>query len=257
MSSNWMLRAVGREVGFSSPITAWLAFLSLQRAQMDNIRYTCEQVVRFLSDRDCMAGTTHNTAASAIEIFRRHGGTMRTGEALAEGIHPRTLYALRDTGLLEQVSRGVYRLANEEPVSDPDLLTVAARIPKGVVCLISALALHHLTTQIPHAVDIAIPPGAWTPTISHPPIRVFRFGGKSMTEGVDIQNTGGVELRVFNQEKTIADCFKFRNKIGLDVAVEALRTYMRSRRANVDTIMRYAEIDRVATVMRPYLEAVL
>lgn len=204
-----------------------------------------------------MPDTSSSTFSRAIRTFKRHGGTMRTSEAIDKGVHPRTLYAMREAGHLEQISRGVYRLTDAEPVSDPDLLTVAARIPKGVICLISALALHELTTQIPHEVDIALPPGSWTSTLSHPPIRIFRFGGRSMTEGIETRNAGGVELRVFGPEKTIADCFKFRNKIGLDVAVEALRTYTRRRSADVNAIMRYAEIDRVATVMRPYLEAVL
>lgn len=204
-----------------------------------------------------MRNVPENPFERAQAVFRRHGGTMRTGEAIAEGIHPRTLYAMRDRGLLERVSRGVYRLADAEPVGDPDLLTVAARAPDAVVCLISALALHGMTTQIPHAVDIALPPGKWAPVLDHPPIRVYRFSGKSMTEGIEEHTSEGVTIRVYCAEKTLADCFKFRNKIGLDVAVEALRMYRRERRANIPDIMRYAEIDRVTRVMRPYLEAVL
>lgn len=193
----------------------------------------------------------------AKRVFRRRGGALRTREALARGIHPRTLYAMRDRGLLERVSRGVYRLAEAEPPDDPDLLTVAARAPQGVVCLVSALALHGMTTQIPHAVDIALPPGKWAPVLDHPPIRVFRFSGKAMTEGIEERRSDRVPIRVFGPEKTLADCFKFRNKIGLDIAVEALRLYRRERRADIPAVMRYAEIDRVANVMRPYLEAML
>lgn len=202
-----------------------------------------------------MPDTSSSTFSRAIRTFKRHGGTMRTSEAIDKGVHPRTLYAMREAGHLEQISRGVYRLTDAEPVSDPDLLTVAARIPKGVICLISALALHELTTQIPHEVDIALPPGSWTSTLSHPPIRIFRFGGRSMTEGIETRNAGGVELRVFGPEKTIADCFKFRNKIGLDVAMEALQEAWRAKRVSMDELWRYATLCRVANVMRPYMES--
>lgn len=204
-----------------------------------------------------MRNAQHNPVERARRVFRRRGGAMRTGEAIAAGIHPRTLYSMRDRGLLERVARGVYRLADTDPVDDPDLLTVAARAPEGVVCLISALALHGMTTQIPHAVDIALPPGKWAPVLDHPPIRVYRFSGKAMTEGVQERTSDGVTIRVYSPEKTLADCFKFRNKIGLDVAVEALRMYRREHRANIAEIMRYAEIDRVTKIMRPYLETVL
>lgn len=182
---------------------------------------------------------------------------MRTRDALASGIHPRTLYAMRDRGLLERVSRGVYRLSDADPLSDPDLLAIAARVPTGVICLTSALAFHELTTQIPHEVDIALPGGAWTPKISYPPIRIYRFGGRSMTEGIENWVEDGITISVFSPEKTLADCFKFRNKIGLDIATEALRMYRAQRKQNLPVVMRYAEVDRVANVMRPYLEATL
>ncbi len=191
----------------------------------------------------------------AIDVFRGHGGTLRTKDAISEGIHPRTLYQMRDQRLLVTISRGVYRLASADPISDPDLLTVAARVPQGVICLISALALHEITTQIPHAVDIALPPGAWTPELQHPPIRIFRFSGRSMTDGIENRPIDRFQLQVFCAEKTLADCFKFRNKIGLDVAIEALRLYRNRQRINVSELFRYAEINRVARIMRPYLES--
>ena len=189
-----------------------------------------------------------------MDVFRRHGGTLRTGDAIRQGIHPRTLYAMRDQGLLNTISRGVYRLASTAPIADPDLLAVAARVPQGVLCLVSALAVHEITTQIPHAVDIALPPGAWAPDLKHPPIRIFRFSGRSMTEGIESRSFDQFQLQVFCAEKTLADCFKFRNKIGLDIAIEALRLYRERRRANIAKILEYADIDRVANVMRPYLE---
>lgn len=204
-----------------------------------------------------MQNTKPSTASRAIDAFRRRGGSLRTAEALRAGIHPRTLYQLRDSGAIQQVSRGVYRLAETEWSVDPDLLAVAARVPRGVICLTSALAVHELTTQIPHVVDVALPPGGWTPTIQHPPIRVYRFSDESMRAGVESKVADGVTIRMFNPEKTIADCFKFRNKIGLDIALEALRLYRSRRKQDLPALMDYAKIDRVESVIRPYLEATL
>lgn len=198
-----------------------------------------------------------NPTQRAVEIFKRHGGLMRTKQALEAGIHPRTLYAMRDSGTLEQVARGLYRMAGGAAIDNPDLVTVAAKIPSGVICLISALAFHEITTQIPHEVHLALPRTARTPTLEHPPLRVFRFSGKSMTEGIEAHDLDGETVLIFGPEKTIADCFKFRNKIGLDVAIESLRMYSRSRRVNASLLLRYAEVDRVAVVVRPYLEALL
>jgi len=202
--------------------------------------------------------TQPSTAADrAIDVFRRRGVVLRTSEAIASGVHPRTLYELRDAGVLEAVSRGVYRLAEAEWSVDPDLLAVAVRVPRAVICLASALALHQLTTQIPRAVDIALPPGGSSPRFKHPPLRVHRFGGASMTEGVESRAADGVTIRLFNAEKTIADCFKFRNRIGLDIALEAVRLYRSRRRQDLPALMRYAKIDRVDAIMRPYIEATL
>ena len=191
----------------------------------------------------------------ARAVIREMGGALRTGEALRAGIHPRTLYALRDSGELEQISRGVYRLAELPPLTDPDLVAVAKRIPHGVVCLISALAMHELTTQIPHAVHIAVARGARCPVLDHPPLRVFLFSGAAFTAGVDERSIDGVPVRVYDAEKTLADCFKFRHRLGLDVATEALRMYRRRRGANLQRVYEYAQVCRVARVIRPYLEA--
>jgi len=193
----------------------------------------------------------------AAEIFKKHGGVLRTTEALRSGIHPRTLYAMRDSGLLERVSRGVYRLAGSPPLGNPDLVTVATRIPSGVICLISALSFHELTTQIPHEVHVALPSGAEEPRLDHPPIRTYRFAGQSFTEGAETHEVDGVAVRIYSPEKTLADCFRFRNRIGLDTAIEALRSYRERGSIKVDELMRYASICRVKTVIRPYLEAIL
>lgn len=202
-----------------------------------------------------------NTQGSRFEraaaVFKKHGGILRTAQALRAGIHPGTIYAMRNSGALEVISRGVYRLAGSPPLANPDLVTVATRAPGGVICLISALAFHELTTQIPHAVHVALPRGAEEPRLNHPPIKTYRFTGEAFTEGVEVHVLDGVNVRIYSPEKTLADCFKFRNKIGLDTALEAIRFYRERRRIQVDELMRYAAICRVTKIIRPYLEAIL
>ena len=193
----------------------------------------------------------------AAVVFEKHGRILRTAQALRAGIHPSTLYAMRDSGALEVVSRGVYRLADSSPLANPDMVTVAARVPGGVICLISALSFHELTTQIPHEVHVALRRGAEEPRLDYPPIRTYRFTDEAFTAGVEVHELEGMSVRIYSPEKTLADCFKFRNKVGLDTVLEALRLYRERRNVNVDAIMRYAEICRVKEVMRPYLEALL
>ncbi|WP_022949979.1 type IV toxin-antitoxin system AbiEi family antitoxin domain-containing protein [Methylohalobius crimeensis] len=194
---------------------------------------------------------------SAKQAFHHHGGVLRTSEAIRLGIHPRTLYAMRDSGVLECLSRGLYRLAELPPLSNPDLATVALRVPNGVICLISALAYHELTTQIPHEIYLAVPRGAEPPRLDAPPVRVFWFTGKAFSEGIEVHEVDGTQVRIYSVEKTLADCFKYRNKIGLDTAIEALKLYVNRRRIQLDKLMAYACICRVEKVMRPYLEALL
>lgn len=193
----------------------------------------------------------------AIAIFRTHGGICRTTQAIRAGIHPGILYAMRDCGTLEKVSRGVYRLAGSSPLGNPDLVIVATRAPGGVICLISALSFHELTTQIPHEVHIALSRGAEEPRLDHPPLKTYRFTGRAFTEGVENHEIDGVQVRIYSPEKTIADCFKFRSKIGLDTVVEAVRYYRERKPLKVDQLMRYAVICRVDKIIRPYLEAIL
>lgn len=193
----------------------------------------------------------------AVAIFKKHGGILRTAQALRAGIHPSTLYTMRDVGTLEVVSRGVFRLAGSEPLGNPDLVTVATRVPSGVICLISALSFHQITTQIPHEVHVALQRGAELPRLEYPPIKIYWFKDQAFTAGVDTHKLDGVDIRIYSPEKTLADCFKFRNKIGLDTAVEAVRFYRERRSVSVDALMRYAAICRVEKVMRPYLEAIL
>jgi predicted transcriptional regulator of viral defense system len=192
---------------------------------------------------------------AAERAFRTHRGVLRTSQAIALGVHPRVLYALRDAGRLQQLSRGVYRLSTLPDLTEPDLATVASRVPNGVICLISALAFHGLTTQIPHVVDVALPRGTKKPRLDFPPIHVNRFSGAALTSGIETRVLDGIRVRVYGPAKTVADCFKFRNRIGLDVALEALRDCLRDRKATVDELVRFAKLDRVWNVMRPYMEA--
>jgi predicted transcriptional regulator of viral defense system len=198
-----------------------------------------------------------STFEAAEQVFRRHGGVLRTTEAIQLGIHPRTLYSMRDSGRLERLSRGLYRLAEMVPVGNPDLVTVALKVPKGVICLLSALAYHELTTQIPHEVHLALLRGAEPPRLEHPPVRIFWFTDQAFSEGIDVHQVDGVKVRIYCAEKTLADCFKYRNKIGPDTAVEALRNYIGRGRPRIDKLMQYARVCRVEKSMRPYLEALL
>jgi predicted transcriptional regulator of viral defense system len=180
---------------------------------------------------------------------------MRTAQAIRLGIAPRTLYALRDAGSVVEVSRGLYRLADLPPLSQPDLITVALTIPRAVICLISALDYHDLTTQIPNAVNVALPSDAERPRLAYPPMRLFWFSGQAYSAGVEAHELDGVPVKIYGPEKTIADCFKFRNKVGMDVALEALRRCREGSHFNLPRLLLFARICRVEKLMRPYLEA--
>jgi predicted transcriptional regulator of viral defense system len=190
----------------------------------------------------------------ALRIFEKKK-VMRSTEVFAEGIQPRTLYQMRDDGLVVQEGRGLYRLADEQTWSDPDLAVVALRIPKGVICLISALYFHQLTTQIPHEVYVALPRDSEKPRIQYPPTRFFWISPEPFKAGIEKHKIENVEVNVYGVAKTIADCFKFRNKTGTDVAMEALREGLRQKRCTPEEILRFARIDRVERAMLPYLEA--
>lgn len=164
---------------------------------------------------------------------------------------------MRNSGNLTSLGRGLYRLSDLPPLRNPDLVTVAMKYPSGVICLISALAFHELTTQIPHEVYIALPRGAEPPRLEHPPIRLFWFTKSVFEFGLEAHKLDGTQVRIYSPEKTVADCFKYRNKIGLDTAREALRFYLERRKKNLDALLEAAEVCRVSKVMRPYLEALV
>jgi predicted transcriptional regulator of viral defense system len=195
------------------------------------------------------------TWREAQAVFKKHGGMLRTSQAIFQGVHPRVLYQMAKAGRLRQVSRGVYRLAELPELSNPDFAAVAARIPQGVICLISALAFHNLTTQIPHQVDIALPRGTKQPRLEFPPMRVFRFSAPMHMAGIETHRVDNMEIRVYSAAKTIADCFRFRNRLGTDVVVEALKLFHERKPASLRELLKYARICRVERVMMPYLEA--
>lgn len=190
-----------------------------------------------------------------IGLFQRHGGSLRMAHALRLGIHRSTLYAMRDKGVVVALARGLYRLTSLEPLANPDLVAVALRAPHGVLCLISALAFHELTTQVPHAVDLALKRGTTRPRIDYPPTRFYWFSGPSFDDGIETHNLDGVSVRIYDPEKTLVDCFRYRNQIGMDVVLEALRLWRDRRRRKLDVLLRYARMRRVEGTIRPYLEA--
>ncbi len=159
--------------------------------------------------------------------------------------------------MLVQLSRGLYRLADLPPLADPDLVIVALRLPQAVICLVSALAFHDLTIQVPHTVDVALHSGAGRPGLDYPPLRTFWFSGPAWSEGVEVRQLDHTPVRIYNPEKTVADCFKYRHKLGMDITLEALRLDCKRRDFNIESLLRYARICRVEKVIRPYLEAIL
>jgi predicted transcriptional regulator of viral defense system len=195
------------------------------------------------------------SAKSPEAIFRAHGGQLRMSQALAAGLSRYQLYSLRDQGVIEPISRGLYRLTDLPPISNPDLVTVASRYPKAVLCLVSALAWHGITTQIPHQVHLAVPRQARLPELDYPPVQGYRFADAAFYAGIETVTLDGTPLQIYSVEKTLADCFKFRNKIGQDITLEALQLYKTRKSVKPAEILKYAEICRVGQVMRPYLEA--
>lgn len=201
------------------------------------------------------AGTQPTTGP--LRRLRGLGGAFRSGQARTLGISPRTLAGLRDAGHLDQLSRGVFRLASLPVPANPDLLIVAARMPRAVLCLISALAFHDLTEEVPHAVHIALPRGAELPRLEHPPLHVIRLRPPSFRAGVELHRVDGLDLRVFSPAKSVADCFQFRGQVGLDTALAALKALRRRRGFDPEDLLRFAKVCRVERLVRGYLEAIL
>lgn len=192
-----------------------------------------------------------------IIFFQRHGGTLRFSAILKAGFHSDSLTALEGEKKVEKIGRGLYQLTNREPDSHPDLVIACLQAPKGVVCLLSALAFHEVTNEIPKAVDLAIPRGIHANKIDYPPVKFYRFALETWKAGIEEHKIESHQIRVYSLEKTVADCFKFRNRVGLDVAREALKTAVTEKRISPKEIMRYAKICRVSNIVKPILESIL
>ena len=198
-----------------------------------------------------------NKYEKPIAVFHRYGGITRTSEAIKAGIHPRTLYEMLAKGIIVKLSRGLYRLADLPALGNPDLISVSKRIPDGVICLISALTFHKITAQIPHMIHVAVSRNMQVPTIDYPPVKTFRFSGNAYSEGIEKQTIDNMKVCIYSPAKTIADCFKYRNKIGLDVVIDALKRFKKNKKFNINEVLHFARICRVEKVIRPYLEALL
>ena len=194
------------------------------------------------------------TTEKILRLARRKG-ILRQRDLAEHGIHPEYLRRLCAAGKLERSGRGLYRLPGGDYSANITLVEAARRVPHGVVCLLSALRFHEIGTQLPHDVWMMIERRAALPRIDYPRMRFFRASGDAFIAGVERRRIDRAEVAIYNVAKTVADCFKYRNKVGLDVALEALRDCLRSRRATVDELWKYARICRVEQVMRPYLEA--
>lgn len=199
--------------------------------------------------------TSHLSIDRALNLLDRVG-IARSRDLERTGLSRTQIRRLVQEGRIERLTRGLYRRPGA-PISEHlNLAEVARRVPDGVVCLLSALRFHGLTTQNPFEVWLAIDHKAWRPRVEHPPLRLVYLSGPALTEAVEEHEVDGVPVRVFSAAKTVADCFKFRNKLGIDLAVEALREYRRTHAKELDAVWRAAEVDRVTEVIRPYLEAI-
>jgi len=190
-----------------------------------------------------------------IHLIRKMG-LVRPVDLETRGVSRAHLYNLLDKGLVAKQARGIYVAREHRYTTEHTLAQVAKRVPAGVFCLLTALRFHGLTTQNPAEVWIALPEKARKPRLDYPRLRVARFSGAARTEGIEVRRLEGVQARVYSPAKTVADCFKYRNKVGIDVAIEALRDFSRRHRAGATELARFARICRVTRVMQPYLDAI-
>jgi predicted transcriptional regulator of viral defense system len=195
-----------------------------------------------------------NRQQQILELAREKG-IIRAEDVEAVGISRNYLYRMHKEGLLEKSAVGLYTLPEAPMTENSSMAEIAKRLPHAVVCLISALSYHGITTQIPHEIWLTIPRGSWRPDVEYPPLNLTYVSGPAYSFGIQEHVINGVAVKIYSPAKTVADCFKFRNKVGLDVAMEALREAWRSRKVTMDELVEAAGIDRVSKIMRPYLEA--
>jgi len=199
--------------------------------------------------------TTHTTQTNKVLKLARKAGVLRPRDLDPYDIPRIYLSRLCAVGKLLRIGRGLYVLPDSDATEHRTLAETCKRVPKGVVCLLSALRFYDLTTQAPFEIWLAIGGKAWQPRIKYPPLRIVRFSQAALSAGIEEHQIEGVTVKVYSPAKTVADCFKYRNKIGLDVAIEALRECRRARNCTMDDLWHYANICRVRNVMRPYLES--
>ena len=192
-----------------------------------------------------------------MSFMKKLGGIVKTKDFLDEGIQTRIIRELLEDGVIEKIRRGLYLLRGFEDIEEPDYVIISKVIPRGVVCLISALRFYNLTTQIPRFVYVAVPQGVKCPKIDYPSVRFFRYSKKTYQPDIEIYNYSGAEVKIYSKEKTIVDCFNHRSKIGIDVSFEALKNYWKGGNAKLDHLMGLAEVSKVEKIIKPYLEAVL
>jgi predicted transcriptional regulator of viral defense system len=213
--------------------------------------------VEINNSRQTVTTMAANTQVQRVLELVRQRGIVRGTELDRLGVHRMYLKRLVDRGLLVQRSRGIYEAAKPRISEHDSVIEVAVRVPRATLCLLTALRLHQLTTQNPFEVWIMIDRKARKPSMTYPPIRVVRASGFALSRGVNAMRIDGVEINVTTVAKTVADCFKYRSTVGVDVAIEALRDAWRQKKVTVEAIIAAAKIDRVATVMRPYLESLV
>ncbi len=201
--------------------------------------------------------TASNNPENAIMKMARKTGVVRAREIRKSGLHPEYLRKLCKSGHLIRTGRGLYVHADGDFTEHHSLAEACKRVPHGIICLLSALSYHEIGTQNPHQIWMAIDRAMRKPKVDYPPLRIFRFSGPSLKEGIEEKKIEGVSVRVYNPAKTVADCFKYRNKVGIDVALEALRECWRSRRCTIDELVHFATICRVRNIMQPYMEAIV
>ncbi|HLD30464.1 MAG TPA: transcriptional regulator [bacterium] len=198
-----------------------------------------------------------NKQKELIRYLKNRGGIAGYAEIRKAGFDKTALRKILETKQAEKMERGVYRLAGGMTCSNPDFAAVSIKVPKGVICLLSALFYHGLTDEIPRNVDVAIPRGSHVNKIKYPPVHFYHFSNKAWREGVEKHVMDGHEIKIYSAAKTIADAFKFRNKIGIPIARQAMKAALRQKRAKPDEIIRYAKICRVDKTVQPILEALL
>ncbi len=192
-----------------------------------------------------------------LVYFRNHGGVARFSSIRKAGFHSDVLRSLEKKNKIEKIGRGLYRLTGGTLGSHPDYVIASLQVPKGVICLLSALYFYKATSEIPRFVDIAIPSGARANKIKYPPVKFYRFSPKAWEAGIEERDIAGHRIKIYSLAKTVADCFKFRNKIGVDVAREAIKAAVMEEGVKLKEIMHFAKICRVDRIIKPILETII